>query len=102
MTDPAAVSYLAVRTSVPVSPWETSTVTLLGDAIHDYEVEMRRYSAEAVRASKQQMNAADLIHRPVIGRLQLAAMRNAMRTVNAVPPLKRRVLEKIMRVRGEN
>jgi 2-polyprenyl-6-methoxyphenol hydroxylase-like FAD-dependent oxidoreductase len=141
MTSPAAISYLAVRTSVPVSPWESSTVTLLGDAIHtmtpgrgagantalrdaallarllieadqgrkpllqgihEYEVEMLRYSTEAVQASKQQMNSADPIHRPVIGRLQLAAMRGAMRTVNAVPPLKRRVLRNIIRVRGEN
>jgi hypothetical protein len=38
----------------------------------------------------------------VVGRLQLAAMRGAMRVVNAVPPLKRRTLQNIMRVRGAN
>ena len=140
-TPPAAISYLAVRTSVPVPPWKSSTVTLLGDAIHtmtpgrgagantalrdaallarelieadqgrkpvlqaigEYEAEMLRYGTEAVIASKQQMSSTDPIHRPVIGRVQLAAMRGAMRTVNAVPPLKRRVLKNIMRVRGEN
>ena len=71
-------------------------------AIGEYEAEMLRYGTEAVIASKQQMSSTDPIHRPVIGRVQLAAMRGAMRTVNAVPPLKRRVLKNIMRVRGEN
>ena len=71
-------------------------------AIHDYEAEMLRYSAEAVRDSKKQMSAADLIHMPVIGGLQLAMMRGVMRIINAVPPFKRRLLRNIMRVRGAN
>jgi len=33
-TDPSTVALLKVRTSVPVSPWPTRRVTLLGDAIH--------------------------------------------------------------------
>lgn len=124
-----------------MSPWESSIVTLLGDAvhtmtpgrgagantalrdaallcqmlveaskgrrplveaIHDYEVEMLRYSAEAVNESKKQMNATDLIHRPIIGSLQLALVRSVMRAINAVPVLKRRVLQNMMRVRGAN
>lgn len=76
--------------------------TLLVESIHDYEAEMRRYSAEAVRESRKQMDSRDRIHRPFVGILQLAAMRCAMRTVNAVPFLKRRVLQQMMRVRGEN
>ncbi len=141
LTDPSQVSYLGVRTSVPLPPWESSNVTLLGDAIHtmtpgrgagantalrdaallgrllteadrgarslvdavhDYETEMLRYSSEAVVESRKQMNSTDAIHRPIIGALQLALMRTAMRIVNAVPALKRRILQKIMRVRGEN
>jgi 2-polyprenyl-6-methoxyphenol hydroxylase-like FAD-dependent oxidoreductase len=141
MTQAAAISYVGIRTSVPVSPWESSNVTLLGDAIHtmtpgrgagantalrdavllcsllveanqgrkalvpaihEYEAEMLRYSTEAVNASRKQMSSKDAIHRPVIGGLQLAAMRSAMRVVNEVPALKRRVLRNIMRVRGEN
>ena len=137
----AAISSLAVRTSVPPPPWESSNVTLLGDAvhtmtpgrgagantalrdaallgrllieadqgkrprvqaIHDYEAEMLRYSSEAVIESRKQMNSTDMIHRPVLGRAQLAAMRGAMRVINAVPALKRRTLQNIMRVRGEN
>lgn len=141
MTQTAAISYIGIRTSTPLSPWESSNVTLLGDAIHtmtpgrgagantalrdavllcnlladadrgrkalvsaihEYEVEMLRYSTEAVNESKKQMNSKDAIHRPVVGGLQLAAMRGMARVVNAVPALKRRVLRNIMRVRGEN
>ncbi|GAA1235311.1 FAD-dependent monooxygenase [Kitasatospora nipponensis] len=32
--DPASIFPVAVRTSVPVAAWETTSVTLLGDAIH--------------------------------------------------------------------
>lgn len=72
------------------------------DAIRAYEAEMLRYSSEAVQASKKQMDSRDLIHKPWTGALQLAAMRAAMRTIDAVPLLKRRVLAQMMRVRGEN
>jgi 2-polyprenyl-6-methoxyphenol hydroxylase-like FAD-dependent oxidoreductase len=141
LTDPAAIQYLGMRTSVPVAPWDSSNVTLLGDAIHtmtpgrgagantalrdaallgerlieawqgrtpliaaihDYETEMLRYSTEAVIASKRQMNSADLIHRPILGAVPLALMRGGMRVVNALPVLKRRVIQNVMRVRGAN
>ena len=74
----------------------------LVEAIHAYEAEMLRYSTEAVLESRKQMNAGGLIHKPVLGRLQLAVMRSGMRVVNAVPPLKRRITEKILRVRAAN
>lgn len=141
MTPPSAIGELGVRTSVPPPPWESSNVTLLGDAIHTmtpgrgagantalrdaellsrrlieaargetplveaihaYETEMLRYSGEAVLASRKQMDAADAIHKPVVGDLQLFTMRAVMRLINALPPLKRRVLKNIMKVRGAN
>lgn len=141
MTEASAIGYIGVRTSVPIARWESSNVTLLGDAIHtmtpgrgagantalrdaallgrllveadrgrkplvraisEYEAEMVRYSTEAVRQSRKQMTSTGLIHRPILGRLQLALMRSAMRGVNAVPALKRRALHNLMRVRGEN
>lgn len=34
-SDPASVNLLSLKTSVPVEPWETTNVTLLGDAIHN-------------------------------------------------------------------
>ncbi len=141
MTEPSTIHDVKMRTSVPLTPWTSSNVTLLGDAVHTmtpgrgagantalrdaallgrmlveadqgrkplleaihaYEVEMLRYSAEAVQESKKQMDASDLAHRPIVGRLQLAATRGAMRTINAIPALKRRAFRQMMHVRGEN
>jgi 2-polyprenyl-6-methoxyphenol hydroxylase-like FAD-dependent oxidoreductase len=140
LTDPSSTQSLNVRTSIPVPPWESSNVTLLGDAIHtmtpgrgagantalrdaallcktllavrqgkplipaihEYEAEMLRYSTEAVIKSRQQMNANDAIHKPIIGRIQLAAMRGGARCVNQFPSLKRRITRNLLRVRGEN
>jgi 2-polyprenyl-6-methoxyphenol hydroxylase-like FAD-dependent oxidoreductase len=138
LSDPSTVFRVNIRTSVPVSPWETSNVTLLGDAIHtmtpgrgvgantalrdaallckrltevrdgskpllqalhEYEGEMLQYSTEAVLESREQMDAKDLIHRPVLGRLQLAAMRGVLRIVDAVPAFKRRMLDSMTKLR---
>jgi len=35
MTDPSTIRPLTVKTSIPVPPWKTRNVTLLGDAIHN-------------------------------------------------------------------
>ncbi|WP_426443404.1 FAD-dependent oxidoreductase [Bradyrhizobium genosp. P] len=35
MADPSTVSAFAVKTSVPIDPWTTRNVTLLGDALHN-------------------------------------------------------------------
>jgi 2-polyprenyl-6-methoxyphenol hydroxylase-like FAD-dependent oxidoreductase len=34
LTDPSSVYLINIRTSVPIDPWPSSNVTLLGDAIH--------------------------------------------------------------------
>ena len=34
LADPTTISCLPIRTSVPIAPWRTEPVTLLGDAIH--------------------------------------------------------------------
>ncbi len=34
LADPATISCLPIRTSVPVAPWRTGRITFLGDAIH--------------------------------------------------------------------
>jgi salicylate hydroxylase len=34
LADPATINALTIRTSVPVAPWPTRRITLLGDAIH--------------------------------------------------------------------
>lgn len=71
-------------------------------AVHEYEAEMLRYSSEAVIESRKQMSAGDTIHRPVAGRIQLAAMRSLMQAINLLPFVKRRIVKNIMRVRGAN
>jgi 2-polyprenyl-6-methoxyphenol hydroxylase-like FAD-dependent oxidoreductase len=139
LTDPATMLPLNVRTSVPAPPWESSNVTLLGDAIHtmtpgkgagantalrdavlllkrlvevsrgekstvqafhEYESEMLRYSSKAVLESRKQMNENDAIHKPIIGAFQLGVMRNAMRLIDSVPMLKRRVTASVKRSRA--
>ncbi len=137
-SDPSTQFGMAIRTSVPVDPWPTTNITLLGDAIHTmtpgrgvgantalrdaallcrnviaarggemtlhqavhaYEAEMIRYGFAAVQDSRRQMNSADPIHKPVVGRVVLAAMRGSMRVVNRVPPLKRRMIDHQLRGR---
>jgi salicylate hydroxylase len=34
MTDPSTLGLMKIRTSVPVEPWKTGRITLIGDAIH--------------------------------------------------------------------
>jgi 2-polyprenyl-6-methoxyphenol hydroxylase-like FAD-dependent oxidoreductase len=34
LADPTTISCLPIRTSVPIAPWRTARITLLGDAIH--------------------------------------------------------------------
>jgi 2-polyprenyl-6-methoxyphenol hydroxylase-like FAD-dependent oxidoreductase len=138
LTDPSTVFPVNIRTSVPLEPWETSNVTLLGDAVHtmtpgrgvgantalrdaallcrrlievrdsrkpllealhEYEVEMLTYSKDAVLESRKQMDASSIVHKPVLGRLQLAVARAGMRLVNAVPLFKRKMMEQQMRLR---
>lgn len=138
LTDPSTTGSINVKTSVPLDPWETSNVTMLGDAVHtmtpgrgvgantaledaallckrlvevrdgekmlldalcEYEAEMLRYSREAVLASRAQMDARGMIHRPVLGRVQLALMRTGMRLVNRVPALKRKIRESQLKLR---
>jgi 2-polyprenyl-6-methoxyphenol hydroxylase-like FAD-dependent oxidoreductase len=139
LTDVGTCFPVNIRTSVPLDPWETTNVTLIGDAIHtmtpgrgvgantalrdavslcrqlvavrdgrsellpavrEYEAKMIDYGFDAVVKSRAQMTSADPVHKPVIGRLALAGMRTAMRTVNNVPALKRRMRESMLAYRG--
>jgi 2-polyprenyl-6-methoxyphenol hydroxylase-like FAD-dependent oxidoreductase len=68
------------------------------EALHQHEGEILQYSAEAVLESRKQMDANELIHRPVLGRVQLAVTRGILRFVNAVPAFKRRMAESMMRL----
>jgi len=107
LTDPSTVFSVNIRTSVPLEPWESSNVTLLGDAIHTMtpgrgvgaNTEMLQYSKEAVLDSRKQMDAKSMVHRPVLGRIPLTIARTGMRLVNAIPALKQKAIKQRMRLR---
>ncbi|MFG1626350.1 FAD-dependent oxidoreductase [Kribbella sp. NPDC049227] len=139
LTDPGTCFPVNIWTSVPLEPWQTTNVTLLGDAIHTmtpgrgvgantalrdavnlcrqlievrdgrqelipavraYEAKMIEYGFDAVLKSRAQMTSDDPVYKPVIGRLALAGMRTAMRTVNHLPPVKRRMRDSMLAYRG--
>ena len=130
-SDPGTAFSVDVRTSLPVDPWPTTNVTVLGDAVHlmtpgrgvgantalrdaallaarlgdaqrgrlsghdavaGYEEQMRHYGFHAVAESRKQFDDRDALHRPVVGRVALGAMRTGLRLVNKVPLLKRRMI----------
>jgi 2-polyprenyl-6-methoxyphenol hydroxylase-like FAD-dependent oxidoreductase len=127
LADVETINAIAIRSSVPVTPWQTQRITLLGDAIHsmtpyrgiganvalkdamrlchaltaasrgqravleaihDYETGMIDYGFRAVRTSLQAMDQAI-----VENRLRAMLSRTALRFINRVPPLKRRMGE---------
>jgi 2-polyprenyl-6-methoxyphenol hydroxylase-like FAD-dependent oxidoreductase len=59
---------------------------LLG-AIHAYEADMQTYGFEAVRSSMEALQAALRFDSP----FAIAMARIVLRTINAVPPLKRKI-----------
>src|SRR5262252_2771298 len=111
---PATVTVFPVKTSVPIPPWRTRNVTLLGDALHNmtpyrgigantalrdatalrqtlraavYEREMVADGFRAVRASLKNMRR---FHAQ--GSLTRAFTKLIFRTIDAVPPLKSALL----------
>ncbi|MFF0270088.1 FAD-dependent oxidoreductase [Kribbella sp. NPDC004536] len=139
LTDPGTCFPVNIWTSVPLEPWPSTNVTLIGDAIHTmtpgrgvgantalrdavnlcrelievrdgrkelvagvraYETKMIEYGFDAVIKSRAQMTSGDPMHKPVIGRMILAGMRTGMRAVNHLPPVKRRMRDKMMAYRG--
>jgi 2-polyprenyl-6-methoxyphenol hydroxylase-like FAD-dependent oxidoreductase len=129
LADVDTINAIAIRTSLPVAPWQTRPVTLLGDAIHsmtpyrgiganvalkdamrlcqaltsaqrgerpvldaihDYERAMIDYGFRAVQTSLHAMKQAI-----VEGRLRAMLARAVLRIIDRVPPLKRRMLERM-------
>jgi salicylate hydroxylase len=114
-SDPDTINAIRVRSATKVDAWPTGPVTLLGDAIHNmtpmagigantalrdadllrrclltgdlhsYEEQMRAYGFAAVARSLRNARMGAAANRPA--RL---AFRTLLRTVNAVPPLKRK------------
>ncbi|MDX6264231.1 MAG: hypothetical protein QOH84_5919 [Kribbellaceae bacterium] len=69
-------------------------------AVNEYEKAMIEYGFDAVLKSRAQMSASDPVHKPVVGRVVLAGMRTAMRAVNHLPPVKRRMRDSMLAYRG--
>jgi salicylate hydroxylase len=122
-SDPATVNAFRVKSAIPVGPWPSGQVTLLGDAIHHmtpmagigantalrdadllrrtllagepvsrYERQMLAYGFAAVRQSLR--NAQRSGHSTRLGR---AGFRTVLRTVAAVPALRRRMAAQLGR-----
>ena len=126
MTDPSSIGVITIRTSVPIGPWPSGRITLIGDAIHsmtpyrgiggnvalrdasllgrnfgrrereekpliraihEYESAMLDYGFRAVRSSLQ---AAEQAHAD--GALAFGLGNLFFRIVNAMPPLKARMI----------
>lgn len=124
-SDPSTVAVVNIRSMKPLSPWETTNVTLIGDAIHnmtpmagigantalrdadllrqkliavdhgrsallpaihDYEAAMLDYGFVAVKQSLH--NALQATSGNQFGR---TVFKTALRTINTIPPLKRRI-----------
>jgi 2-polyprenyl-6-methoxyphenol hydroxylase-like FAD-dependent oxidoreductase len=141
LSDPSAcaISNISQSTSVPISQWETTNITLLGDAVHtmtpgrgvgantalrdarllcrnlvaanagqwpvlaaigDYETKMIDYGFQAVRDSLRNHGKDNPLQKPVVGNLMLAGLRGGARVVNALPPVKRKLVNTLLRSRG--
>jgi len=129
LADPTTISCLPIRSSVPIAPWRTERITLIGDAIHsmtpyrgiganvalkdavrlkralvaahrgerdlfealqEYETGMREYGFRAVRNSLKAMHQTVTDRRPM-----LMLSRMMLRAINALPPVKRRMVERL-------
>lgn len=141
LADPGSCFPITIRTSVPVQPWQPTSVTLLGDAIHtmtpgqgvgantalrdaallcrqlvaaqqgtkpllaaigDYEAEMVPYGFARVADSLAQNGSSgnDPLHKPVLGRVMLAATRTYFRAVDRIPAVRRKFLNSLYTYRS--
>jgi 2-polyprenyl-6-methoxyphenol hydroxylase-like FAD-dependent oxidoreductase len=142
--DPGSSFPLIIRTSEPIEQWETTNITLIGDAchtmtpgrgvgantalrdarllckklvqaknkeltlieaIHEYETKMASYAWDAVIKSRAQMDGHSVMHKGgFAGGFARAGMRTAMRVMNHLPPVKRKMVlaESAFRGRGRD
>ena len=69
-------------------------------AIRDYETKMIDYGFTAVRDSLRNHGKDNPLQKPVIGGLMLAGLRGGARLVNALPPVKRKLVDNLLKSRG--
>ncbi|MBQ1443556.1 MAG: FAD-dependent monooxygenase [Renibacterium sp.] len=69
-------------------------------AVADYERQMHGYAWKRVEESLERFNADDAVYKPgIAGWLATTLMRTGMRFVNAVPPIKKKVIAKMFEER---
>jgi 2-polyprenyl-6-methoxyphenol hydroxylase-like FAD-dependent oxidoreductase len=73
----------------------------LTDAVHDYETTMTGYAWDAVIRSRAQMDGHSRMHQAgLVGGFARAGMRTAMRVMNHLPPVKRKLVTAESTFRG--
>lgn len=72
----------------------------LREAVRAYETKMIDYGFEAVLASKAQTGGDQLIHRPYLGRLALAALRAQFHVASRIPSARQRMADALHTRRG--
>lgn len=74
--------------------------TTLLEAIDAYEEKMVRYGFEAVKESLEQTGGDQPLHKPVIGRAALAAMRGYFWVARHVPAVRKKMAQDLYLGRG--
>lgn len=78
-------------------------LTSLLDAVHEYETTMTGYAWDAVIKSRAQMDGNAIIHRAGLGgAFARAGMRTAMRVMDHLPPVKRKLVAAESSFRGRD
>jgi hypothetical protein len=138
--DPASSFPLSIRTSEPIPQWQTTNVSLIGDAahtmtpgrgvgantalrdarlltrtlteaakgevslldaVHEYEAKMAGYAWDAVIKSRAPMDGHSIMHKAGVGgAFARAGMRTAMRVMDHLPPVKRKMVAAESNFRG--
>jgi len=95
LTDPTTISCLPIRTSVPIAPWRTGRITLIGDAIHSMTPyrgiganvaikDAARLKRALVAAHRGERDLVDAIHDYETGMLDYGfrAVRNSLKAMH--------------------
>ena len=72
----------------------------LAQAVSYYEDKMRVYGYQAVEDSLKNQGGDNPLYQPVVGRIMLTGMRAGLRVAAALPPLKRKMAQNLLRERG--
>jgi salicylate hydroxylase len=97
LADPTTISCLPIRTSIPIAPWRTERITLIGDAIHSMTpiAASERMSRRAlVAAHRGERDLLEAIHDYEAGMRDYGfrAVRNSLKAMHQTVTDSRRAL----------